>query len=920
MADRRPDKIRSMSPPTPRSDGDAGETRAPGWPDHLVEVTTALRSARREKDVHELLTRTARRATGAKAALLIVPGEDIRAPAVLCADGAEAGRRFVPGPSAAALGRSAARERRIISAHAGLEGPDGRATGPLLRELDADAAVLVPLIARGESTAVLLLIFDDVPAAHALEGLGTFVLPFALALDRGRESAPSVEQQFFAGIVEGSTDAIFSKDLDGIITSWNRGAERIYGYGPDEIIGRSVTMLVPDDIENDVPAILERLRRGEGIEDYETVRVTKDGRRLYVALTISPIRDAEGRLAGASTIARDITRRRITEQRSRIIADVGRALADTLDEEQTLRDLAAFLTRELCDYCVTYSLDAGGTVRRVGAAHADPAEQPVVERLLDLTPPGVFDAVGSGAVLRTGQPVLAGEIPRGMLVDAAAGSGEYLDVLLALRPVSSMILPLRARGRTVGAFACTSTPRSGRRYTEDDLAFAVEIANRAALAIDNARLLADSRAELQRRERVEAALRVRFEQLRVLYQMTEAVGRAADLDEIYGEAFHAMRRYLGNERASILLWDPDGVMRFKASKGLSREYRQAVEGHTPWARDAVDPPPIIVPDVTTAEDLDDALRATILAEGIRSMAFFPLVFGHRLLGKFMLYFDRPRALAADEIELCQAIGGTIAFAIRRMLDEQSVRTARDLAERASEAKSQFLGVMSHELRTPLNAVVGYADLLLMEIRGPLTAGQREQVDRMRASARHQLGLIEELLTYTRLEAGREAARLMTTDARRTVTDVAEFVRPETEIKGIDLYVELPDEPLDIVTDPAKLRQIILNFAGNAAKFTHHGKVSLRAWRDGGDVVIEVTDTGPGIPPDMLGHIFEPFAQAEEGRTRPSGGTGLGLAIARRFADMIGGEIGVSSEVGSGSTFHIRVPIRGVVAGAARDPG
>jgi signal transduction histidine kinase len=260
--------------------------------------------------------------------------------------------------------------------------------------------------------------------------------------------------------------------------------------------------------------------------------------------------------------------------------------------------------------------------------------------------------------------------------------------------------------------------------------------------------------------------------------------------------------------------------------------------------------------------------------------------------------------------LASTIAGTIAFTITRIQDESRVREAKHAAERANEAKSQFLGVMSHELRTPLNAVLGYAELLLLGTSGDINPEQRRQLERIQASARHQLDLVEELLAYTRLEAGREEPRLMETDARRVIQDVAELVRPEADGKGIDIRVEVPPSPVTIVTDPAKLRQIVLNLAGNATKYTERGSIRMGARAVEGRLIVEVSDTGPGIPEERHEYVFEPFTRVDESRTRVTSGSGLGLAIARRLAQLLGGTVRLRSAIGEGSTFTLDLPLEG----------
>jgi signal transduction histidine kinase len=278
-------------------------------------------------------------------------------------------------------------------------------------------------------------------------------------------------------------------------------------------------------------------------------------------------------------------------------------------------------------------------------------------------------------------------------------------------------------------------------------------------------------------------------------------------------------------------------------------------------------------------------------------------------GVLGVHSTRRRTFTSDDIAFLQSVANVIAQKIIQERTRADLVAAKEAAEAASKAKSQFLGVMSHELRTPLNSVVGYSDLLLMEVSGPLNEDQKRHVSRIQASARHQLVLIEELLAYTRLEAAREELRIINTDLRRIVTDVAEFVRPDVERKNLSLVLDLPGNALAAQTDPAKVRQIVLNLAGNAVKFTESGVITLRAWTDPAGLFIEVRDTGPGIPDDMLESIFEPFVQADQDHTRHTGGTGLGLAIAQRYTSLLGGELRVESKIGVGSSFVLRLPFR-----------
>jgi signal transduction histidine kinase len=217
--------------------------------------------------------------------------------------------------------------------------------------------------------------------------------------------------------------------------------------------------------------------------------------------------------------------------------------------------------------------------------------------------------------------------------------------------------------------------------------------------------------------------------------------------------------------------------------------------------------------------------------------------------------------------------------------------------------------MSHELRTPLTAVIGYADLLASETSGQLSPKQAEQVGRIRASAWHLVSIIDEILTFARVEAGREQVRRERLDAVEIARAACELLEPQARARGLELHADIPPGPLWIRSDPGKLRQILLNLLGNAVKFTDEGGVFLTVSPEGDDgLAFSVRDTGPGIPPEHVERIFEPFTQADQSATRLKGGTGLGLAVSRSLARLLGGDVTVESTLGVGSTFTLRLPV------------
>ncbi|MDB4874407.1 MAG: ATP-binding region ATPase domain protein [Gemmatimonadetes bacterium] len=315
--------------------------------------------------------------------------------------------------------------------------------------------------------------------------------------------------------------------------------------------------------------------------------------------------------------------------------------------------------------------------------------------------------------------------------------------------------------------------------------------------------------------------------------------------------------------------------------------------------------PVLLSDVTDdmlVAGARDAEHLKILREvGIYSVVTVPIAARGETLGALTLVSSR-RNVHYDNAALALAmdLGRRAGVAI----DNARLHRA---AVMANESKANFLATMSHELRTPLTAIIGYEELLAEGIAGDINDTQRQQLGRIKVSAGHLLALIDEILLFARVEAGRESVRLERTVAKGVVDDAVAFVAPLARDRDIALTAAAIDPALMLRTDTGKLRQMLLNLLSNAVKFTVSGSVTVRAFVKGNDVVFEVEDTGIGIAPENLEHVFDAFWQVEQNTTRKVGGSGLGLSVTRRLAELLGGQVTVTSIPRVGTTFRIVLP-------------
>jgi PAS domain S-box-containing protein len=372
-------------------------------------------------------------------------------------------------------------------------------------------------------------------------------------------------------VVSGSQDAVFSKDLDGVITTWNPAAERLYGYSAEEAVGQHVSFLIADDLKHEVQVILARVRRGERIDTYETRRVRKDGTEFDVALTISPIGNPEGRLYGASVIARDITTERRRRSSRDFLIAATRDLDASLDPTETARNIVAKAVPALAEVCIVDFIRDDGRIGDSVAASAIPGAAERLERIRHESPLDPDGEHPVAQVLRGGDPMIWRDLKKPDVIGTVAQTDAHQALIDETGYESAAVVALVARGRQIGALSFLHA-KANVRYEPVDLEFLGELGDRAALAIDNARLYQERDAiarNLQRGLRPPRPARVEGLESSVVF---EAAGRGI---EIGGDLYDVLPT---DDGCWVLIGDVAG--KGSEAAGVSVAVRHAVRGLT----------------------------------------------------------------------------------------------------------------------------------------------------------------------------------------------------------------------------------------------------------------------------------------------------------------------------------------------------
>jgi signal transduction histidine kinase len=428
------------------------------------------------------------------------------------------------------------------------------------------------------------------------------------------------------------------------------------------------------------------------------------------------------------------------------------------------------------------------------------------------------------------------------------------------------------------------------------------------------RAQAADRLEQQVKERT-AELAQSVEELRALGDVTQAVNSSIDLQTVLSTIVAKATQLSGTEAGAIYVFDEAAQeFRLRATYGMDETLIAEIKdrhmriGETAIGIAAAQRMPIQIPDVQndpSAPVLDVIVRA-----GFRAWLTVPLLGADRAVGALVVRRRRQGQFPKSTVDLLQTFAAQSVLAIQNArLFSEIEEKSRQLAM-ASEHKSQFVSSMSHELRTPLNAIIGLTEMMVTNAARFGTEKALEPLQRVNRAGTHLLGLINQVLDLSKIEAGKLELNPQTVQLAPLIDEVVGTARQLAQEKNNRLVVEVQENLGALTVDPMRLRQILLNLLSNACKFTKEGEVKLRASRvsNGGQwVKLSVSDTGIGMTPEQLAKLFEEFTQADATTAQRFGGTGLGLAITRKLARMMGGDVTVASEPGKGSVFTVRLP-------------
>jgi signal transduction histidine kinase len=726
---------------------------------------------------------------------------------------------------------------------------------------------------------------------------------------------------------------VWSWDIANDRFDWDEPIYQLFGLIPETFTGSCKAVLDrlhPDDRE----LLAQSLSRAinEGAEHNLEYRIIQDdGSIRYAACQGKAFFNEAGKATHMSGVVLDITDvydelrlRKQSEaeciqliqeqtarqeaeaerQRATFLAQVSATLAASLNYEGTLASVANLVVPYFADWCSVDLLEENQSINRVAVAHRDPEKVKLGWQLHQHYPRKLDEPGGVPKVLRTGIAEMVTEISDAVLA-AGISDPEHLRIIREIGLKSCIILPLKAREKIFGAISFF-TAESERRYSTADLLLAEDIAHRAAIAIDNARLYQEAQQAQKTAERA-------LERIARLQSITAALSESltpVQVSEVIVE--QSMAALEASSALVALLNENKTELEIVRAVGYKQDLVDA------WRYFPIDSPSPLAEAVRTGQSIwaesrqNRIARYPHLAEvyvqyDIDAWISIPLMVEGSAVGGISLGFAELQQLSGEDRAFLLAIAQQCAQAIARAHLYEAELTARNAAESANRIKDEFLAVLSHELRTPLNPILGWTKL--MRTRKLDRATSDRALETIERNAKLQTQLIEDLLDVSRILQGKLNLNFGRINLASVIEAAIETVRLAAQAKSIEIQTIIESGVGPVLGDANRLQQVIWNILSNAIKFTPTGgQVKIKLGQVGSQIQIHVTDTGKGIVPEFLPYVFDYFRQADGATTRKFGGLGLGLAIVRHLVELHGGTVQADSlGEGQGATFTVRLP-------------
>ncbi|UKP00138.1 PAS domain S-box protein [Nostoc sp. UHCC 0870] len=736
--------------------------------------------------------------------------------------------------------------------------------------------------------------------------LGVGVTSLDITQKKRTEQALRESEARFRAIFSQAALGIALITVDGKFLQVNPALCQLTGYTHDELMQMNFQDIThPDDLETDCHQVQRVLAQEINSYSLEKRYIHKNGSIVWVNLTSSAVWNDEGEVQYALGIVEDITDRKQAQAAQNFLVAASTTLAASLDYEVTLNNVANLAVPTLADWCTVDILQPDWSIKRVAIASNNPQKRQILEEIQRRYPVSSEGKHPFYEKLLQGESVFYAEFPDSLLVEMARDEA-HLQLLQSLGIRSLMVIPFYSHGQLFGVISFV-IGESIRYYQPPDLALAEDIAHRAAIAIDNARLY-------QETQQAKQAAEIAASRIARLQSITAAFSEALTPQQVADVVVNQGIAALGASGGSVVLLGEGGKsLKIVEAIGYPASVREnwssfPITAHVPIAVAARTGEPIFLENIAAFVSQYPIIADVPSLTGNCAFACIPLVVEQHTIGVLALSFATEQIFAAEDQRYMLTLAQQCAQAIARAQLYEAEKNARASAESANRIKDEFLTVLSHELRTPLNPILGWAKLLRTRKYDEATITQAlETIER---NAKLQTQLIDDLLDVSRILRGKLNLNIRRVDLRATITAALETVRLAADAKSIHIHTLLDDHISQVMGDSDRLQQVVWNLLSNAVKFTPPGgQVEVRLEQVGVEAQIQVMDTGKGITPEFLPHVFEYFRQADSKTTRAEGGLGLGLAIVRHFVELHGGTVQAESPgLGQGATFTFRLPL------------